>query len=105
MQDVEVCRVSRKRTMLPIRCYTCGKVLAGMTERWELYREKMKNDREDGKEEDWRLFFEDHAIRRYCCKRVLMTQVPDPNHVIQHDLPESVVVSDQDAPTRLFLAR
>lgn len=83
--------------LLPIRCYTCGKVLANLTERWEKYRN------EQG-QEDWLPFFQRYNIRRYCCKRVLMSQVPDPNHDQSYVLPPSVIIS-RDKVGNLFVAR
>jgi len=82
--------------LLPIRCYTCGKVLANLTERWEKYR------KEQG--DNWLPFFEQHNIQRYCCKRILMSQVPDPNHNRSYVLPPSVVISN-DKVGNMFVAR
>lgn len=83
--------------ILPIRCYTCGKVLANLTDAWQAYREKYGDDQ-------WQPFFERHRIQRYCCKRVLMAQVPDPNYEKQHALPPSITLST-DRVRNLFLAR
>lgn len=92
----------RTNSMLPIRCYTCGKVLANLQQPWDDYRQTIQNK----EEEEWLPFFESHAIRRYCCKRVLMTQTPDPNHTTQYQLPSSVVLHLPPEDTkRLFLAR
>jgi len=83
--------------ILPIRCYTCGKVLANLTERWENYRKQNGN-------ENWLPFFQKHNIQRYCCKRVLMSQVPDPNHDNIYTLPPSITISG-DKVSNMFLAR
>jgi DNA-directed RNA polymerase subunit N (RpoN/RPB10) len=90
--------------MLPIRCYTCGKVIANLQQAWDEYRKDMSLSGKE--EEEWLPFFETHSIRRYCCKRVLMTQTPDPNHTTQYKLPASVTVSaPPDNSKRLFIAR
>lgn len=83
--------------ILPVRCYTCGKVLANLTERWETYAKQHGND-------NWLPFFEKHRIHRYCCKRVLMSQVPDPNQTHQYTLPPSITISD-DKISNMFVAR
>ena len=83
--------------LLPIRCYTCGKVLANLTERWERYR------MEHG-DENWLPFFQQHNIQRYCCKRVLMSQVPDPNYDRQYIIPPSITIST-DKTSNMFIAR
>lgn len=82
--------------LLPIRCYTCGKVLANLTTPW------MKQRQTD--DDNWQSFFEKYNIKRYCCKRVLMAQVPDPNHTKDHKLHPSIVLSD-DKVSNMFLAR
>ncbi|MHC1567048.1 MAG: DNA-directed RNA polymerase subunit N [Candidatus Syntropharchaeia archaeon] len=49
--------------MIPIRCFTCGKVIAGV---WEEYKERIKKE-EPGK------VLDDLGIKRYCCRRMLLT--------------------------------
>lgn len=83
--------------ILPIRCYTCGKVLANLTNQWEQYKKENHDD-------DWLPFFQRYHIQRYCCKRVLMAQVPDPNHSIRHVLPPSINIP-QDKIRNMFIAR
>lgn len=81
--------------MLPVRCYTCGKVLAQLQKQWEQH-----------KSEDWSGFFEEFDIKRYCCKRVLMAHVPDKNQLVQYALPPSVQLSEEkDDIVRFYLAR
>lgn len=82
--------------MLPIRCYTCGKVLANLTIPWTKHHQSGSDD--------WQPFFEKYNIKRYCCKRVLMAQVSDPNHGKDHKLPPSIVLSN-DKIGNMFLAR
>lgn len=83
--------------ILPIRCYTCGKVLANLTNLWQKHREEYGDNQ-------WLPFFQKHHIQRYCCKRVLMTQVPDPNYENQYTLPPSISFST-DKVCNMFIAR
>lgn len=83
--------------LLPIRCYTCGKVLANLTQQWERYRMEHGDD-------NWLPFFQRYNIQRYCCKRVLMSQVPDPNQDRQYILPASITISN-DKASNMFIAR
>lgn len=83
--------------ILPIRCYTCGKVLANLTKQWEQYKQDNNND-------NWLPFFQKYNIQRYCCKRVLLSHVPDPNHNKHYTLPPSIVISS-DKVCNMFLAR
>lgn len=86
--------------LLPIRCYTCGKVLGNLTTAWERHKKQLGNQ----KEEEWMTFFQTYRIERYCCRRVLMTQVADPNHQQNYQLPPSITIS-QDKVGNMFLAR
>ncbi len=52
--------------MIPVRCFTCGKIISNV---WEEYRERVK------KEESAKVL-DDLGIKRYCCRRMLITHVP-----------------------------
>lgn len=52
--------------MVPIRCYTCGKVLA------HLYDDYVQG-RKEGKEQGELL--DSFGLNRYCCRRMLITHV------------------------------
>lgn len=50
--------------MFPIRCFTCGSVIA---QHWEAYQDKLK----EGKNPNEAL--SDLGIERYCCRRMFLT--------------------------------
>ena len=50
--------------MIPVRCFTCGKVVS--TE-WE----EFKRRRDAG--EDPKVILDDLGLERYCCRRMLLT--------------------------------
>ncbi|MBD3350916.1 MAG: DNA-directed RNA polymerase subunit N [Candidatus Lokiarchaeota archaeon] len=52
--------------IIPIRCFTCGKLIA---DKWEDYR-RMKIE---GKSADE--IFKELGITRFCCKRMLVSHV------------------------------
>lgn len=52
--------------MIPIRCYTCGKVIAHL---YDDYVQGLK----EGKEPDEML--DSFELKRYCCRRMLITHV------------------------------
>lgn len=54
--------------MKPIRCYTCGKILGN---KW-ICIGKYLQDKIPLKE-----IYEKIGIRRYCCKRIILTSVDD----------------------------
>jgi len=50
--------------MIPVRCFTCGKVISPA---WEAFKQR----RDAG--EDPRRVLDDLGITRYCCRRMLLT--------------------------------
>jgi len=62
-------RADRNRTgdcdMIPVRCFTCGKVISGA---WEEYKKRTKL-------EDPAKVLDDLGISRYCCRRMMLAHV------------------------------
>ena len=54
--------------IIPIRCFTCGKVIAN---KYEKYLKLCK----ENKNEDQEKIFEELKFKRYCCRRMLLTHV------------------------------
>ncbi len=52
--------------MIPIRCFTCGKVIAGS---WEEYKRRVSEG------EDPAIVLNDLNIMRYCCRRMILAHV------------------------------
>ena len=52
--------------MIPIRCFSCGKPLASQ---YEEFRKRIQNGEKAEKAMD------DLGIRRYCCRRMIFSQV------------------------------
>ncbi|OPY21479.1 MAG: DNA-directed RNA polymerase subunit N [Methanomethylovorans sp. PtaU1.Bin093] len=52
--------------MIPVRCFSCGKVIASS---WDEYKRRTK----DG--EDPARVMDDLGITRYCCRRILLSHV------------------------------
>lgn len=61
--------------MLPVRCFTCGKVIGN---KWELYKKKLDargDDRED-------LVLDEMKILRFCCRRMFMGNAEDVEEIV-----------------------
>jgi DNA-directed RNA polymerase subunit N (RpoN/RPB10) len=56
--------------MLPVRCFSCNKVIGQLDDVFRRYREKNK-DKDDGLVP----FFEEFNIRKYCCRKIFLTHV------------------------------
>lgn len=52
--------------LIPVRCFTCGSVVA---DRHAAYKERTTNGENAGK------VLDDLGITRYCCRRMLLTSV------------------------------
>lgn len=52
--------------MIPIRCYTCGNIIA---QYYEDYLEGLKEGKETSE------LLDDFGLTRYCCRRMLITHV------------------------------
>lgn len=52
--------------MVPIRCFTCGKVIG---DKWEEFARRVKNGE---KPKD---VLDDLGVTRYCCRRMLLSNV------------------------------
>jgi DNA-directed RNA polymerase subunit N len=51
--------------LIPVRCFSCGKVVSNV---WEEYRERIKTEH-PGK------VLDDLGIDSYCCRRMLLSHV------------------------------
>jgi DNA-directed RNA polymerase subunit N len=51
--------------MIPVRCFTCGNVVA---EHWEAFKARTQEDGEDPAE-----VLDDLGITRHCCRRMLVS--------------------------------
>jgi DNA-directed RNA polymerase, subunit N (EC 2.7.7.6) len=52
--------------IIPIRCFTCGRLIAS---EYEKFKKRVENG------EDPEKVLDDLGIERYCCRRMLLTQV------------------------------
>ncbi|MDY6865731.1 MAG: DNA-directed RNA polymerase subunit N [Halobacteriota archaeon] len=51
--------------MIPVRCFTCGKVISNV---YEEYKERIRT-------EDPKDVLDDLGLKRYCCRRMILTHV------------------------------
>ena len=52
--------------IIPVRCFTCGKVVGN---KWEAYLTCLQNDMTEGEALD------QLGFKRYCCRRMVLTHV------------------------------
>ncbi len=61
--------------MIPIRCFTCGKVIG---DKWEDFTRRVKNGE---KPKD---VLDDLGVTRYCCRRMLLSNVEIIDKVLEY---------------------
>ena len=66
--------------IIPIRCFTCGKVLGQVYERYLSILDQQKTEAEA---------LEELGLRRYCCRRVVLSTVPLIDKLLKY--PENTV--------------
>ena len=52
--------------MIPVRCFTCGKVIG---DKWEEFKKRVSEG------EDTKKVLDDLSIERYCCRRIFISHV------------------------------
>lgn len=52
--------------MIPVRCFTCGKVIG---DKWEEFKKRVSEGEETKK------VLDDLSIERYCCRRIFISHV------------------------------
>jgi len=71
--------------IIPIRCFTCGKLIADKWLEYEQRVQKLKEDHTDDLEDvHMKDIFIDLGFKRYCCKRMLLSHV-DMVHIISNN--------------------
>ena len=66
--------------IIPIRCFTCGKVLGQVYERYLSLLDQQKTEAEA---------LEELGLHRYCCRRVVLSTVPLIDKLLKY--PENTV--------------
>jgi DNA-directed RNA polymerase subunit N len=53
--------------MIPVRCFSCGKVIA---DKWEEYNKRVNQDKEDSAK-----VLDELGMKRYCCRRMFVSSM------------------------------
>ncbi len=58
--------------LIPVRCFSCGKPVA---EWFDEFKKRTKSHEEGGQAEDAALVLDELGFDRYCCRRMMLSQV------------------------------
>ncbi len=61
--------------MVPIRCFSCGQLIA---DKWEEFNERANKNHEDPAK-----VLDDLGVKRFCCRRMLASHVDLIDEVVQ----------------------
>ncbi len=58
--------------MIPVRCFTCGKVISSV---WEDYKKRIEERKKEMETEEIRVedILDELDIKRYCCRRMILS--------------------------------
>jgi len=70
--------------MIPVRCFTCGKVIG---DKWEDFKKKIAKGEDVGK------ILDELKIKRYCCRRTFISHV----EVLEKLLKYTKIPEDKDS--------
>jgi len=63
--------------MIPVRCFTCGAVIA---DKWEEFDRRVKNG------EDISKVLDELGVKRYCCRRMLISHVNIMDELLKYNI-------------------
>ena len=66
--------------IIPVRCFTCGKLLG---DKYEAYKERVEMG-EDSEE-----VLKDLGVKRYCCRRMIVSHIDLMDDVIKYKKPSA----------------
>ena len=61
--------------MVPIRCFTCGKLIA---DKWEEFAKRVKNGEQPGK------VLDELGVTGYCCRRMILSNVDVIDEILKY---------------------
>lgn len=61
--------------MVPVRCFSCGSLVG---DKWEKFAEKVKSGEDPAK------ILDELGVTRYCCRRMLLSNVDVVNEVLRY---------------------
>jgi DNA-directed RNA polymerase subunit N len=65
--------------MIPVRCFTCGKIVG---DKWEEYDRRVKSGEKSNK------ILDDLGLTRYCCRRMLISNIEIIDEVLKYNKKE-----------------
>ena len=69
--------IGEKNMIIPVRCFTCGKVLGDIWEEYQKRHDEYKTALKKGEKpkETPKQILDDLGVERYCCRRMILSHV------------------------------
>ncbi|KAF1825999.1 uncharacterized protein K489DRAFT_386498 [Dissoconium aciculare CBS 342.82] len=80
--------------IIPIRCFSCGKVIADL---YEKYIELIGTVREDGETMSDGDAMDTIGLNRYCCRRMMLTHVDLIEKLLRYNPSERHIIKDANS--------
>ncbi len=70
-------RIGEIDMIIPVRCFTCGKIIADKYEEYKVRYDEYKRTMDSGEKpkETPKQILDELGVDRYCCRRMLLTHV------------------------------
>ncbi len=61
--------------IIPVRCFSCGRVVASDYEKYRSQIEKLRSSGKQPSDSDRERILDDLGVERYCCRRMILSHV------------------------------
>jgi DNA-directed RNA polymerase subunit N len=64
-----------RRVIIPVRCFSCGRVVASDYERFKAAMDKIRSTGRKPEDSEIEKTLDDLGVERYCCRRMILSHI------------------------------